>query len=140
MPTRNELKQLAKLRLKEAETLFAAGLYDGTAYLCGYVIEFACKARICKLLGIEEYPSAGKLKQVYAVHDLQQLLLLSGLTPKMDKSRNTELFANWNIATPWTPERRYSPEGTFSKEKAEEILDAVRDKDNGVLQWIMRYW
>ncbi|RLC04104.1 MAG: hypothetical protein DRI57_28560 [Deltaproteobacteria bacterium] len=57
MPTRNELKELAKLRLKEAETLFNAGLYDGSAYLCGYVTEFALKARICKLLGIDEYPS-----------------------------------------------------------------------------------
>jgi len=41
MPTRNELKELAKLRLKEAETLFEAELYDGAVYLCGYVIEFA---------------------------------------------------------------------------------------------------
>ncbi len=38
MPTRNELKELAKLRLEEAETLFNACLYDGTVYICGYVI------------------------------------------------------------------------------------------------------
>ena len=35
MPTRDEFKELAKLRLQEAETLFQAGLYDGAAYLCG---------------------------------------------------------------------------------------------------------
>ena len=58
MPTRNELKELAKLRLKEAETLFDAGLYDGAVYVCGYVIELALKARICKLLDISEYPSS----------------------------------------------------------------------------------
>jgi HEPN domain-containing protein len=63
MPTRNELKELAQLRLKEAETLFQAGLYDGAAYLCGYVIEFALKAKICKLLGVNEYPMSGKLKE-----------------------------------------------------------------------------
>ena len=76
MPTRAEFKQLAKLRLKEAETLFTAGLYDGAAYLCGYVVEFALKARICKLLGLDEYPETGKLKTAYAVHDFNQLLIL----------------------------------------------------------------
>ena len=34
MPTRHELKELAALRLREAETLFQAGLYDGAAYVC----------------------------------------------------------------------------------------------------------
>ncbi len=49
MPTRNELKELAKLRLAEAEKLCDAGYYDGAAYLCGYAVEFALKARICRL-------------------------------------------------------------------------------------------
>lgn len=79
MPTRNELKELAKLRLKEAESLFNAGWYDGAGYICRYVIEFALKARICRLLDINEYPSSGKLKSAYAVHDFEQLRLLSGL-------------------------------------------------------------
>ncbi len=50
MPTRNELKELAKLRLREAETLFNAGLYDGSAYLCGYVTEFALNLTTKKAL------------------------------------------------------------------------------------------
>jgi HEPN domain-containing protein len=139
MPTRNELKKLARLRLKEAETLFAARLYDGAVYLCGYAVEFALKARICRLLGVNEYPSSGKLKSVYAVHDFNQLLLLSGLQSKLDQN-NVALFSNWSIATPWTPERRYSPKGTYSRADALQTLDAVRDNPNGVLRWIMRYW
>jgi len=139
MPTRNELRELAKLRLREAETLFNAGLYDGSAYLCGYVIEFALKARICKLLGIDEYPASGRLKSAYAVHDFGQLLLLSGLKSKLD-SANAEIYSNWSVATPWTPEIRYRPKGSVSEDEAEEMLDAVRDKPDGVLRWIMRYW
>lgn len=46
MATREELQQLARLRLREAEALFAAGLYDGCVYLCGYVVELALKARM----------------------------------------------------------------------------------------------
>jgi len=139
MPTSDELKELARLRLKEAETLFTAGLYDGAVYLCGYVVEFALKARICRLLGVSEYPSSGKFKPVYAVHDFNQLLLLSGLQSKLDPS-NVDLFTNWSTATPWTPERRYSPRGTFSRADALQILEAVRDDPNGVLRWIMRFW
>jgi HEPN domain-containing protein len=139
MPTRNELKELAKLRLKEAETLFNAGLYDGAVYLCGYVVEMALKARICKLLDIDEYPSSGKLKSAYAVHDFYQLLVLSGLKNKVN-SAHAELHANWSITIPWSPEMRYQAQGTISKTQAEQILNAVRDKPNGVLRWIMKYW
>lgn len=139
MPTRNELKELARLRLKEAETLYHARLYDGAVYLCGYVIEFALKARICRVLDIHEYPASGKLKSAYAIHDFDQLLLLSGLKNKLN-SANVELCANWSIATPWTPELRYEPKGTMSHAKAEEILDAIRAKPHGVLPWIMKYW
>jgi hypothetical protein len=109
------------------------------AYLCGYVIEFALKARICKSLEIDEYPASGKLKSAYAVHDFDQLLLLSGLRNKLDNA-NAELYANWFVATPWTPEIRYRPKGSFSKDKAEEILHAVRDKPGGVFRWIMKHW
>jgi HEPN domain-containing protein len=140
MPTKQQLRDLANLRLREAEVLFTAGLYDGAAYLCGYVIELALKARICRVLDANDYPDGGKYKQVYAVHDFAQLLLfLSGLRPKMDPG-NATLFNNWSIAVPWNPERRYSPPGTYSKQDAEEILDAIRDKNDGILRWIKKYW
>jgi hypothetical protein len=118
MSTRNELKELAKLRLEEAETLFNAGLYDGAVYLCGYVVEMALKARICKLLDIDEYPSTGKLKSIYAVHDFYQLLLLSGLKNKVN-SAHPELHANWSLTIPWSPEIRYQPRGTISLSTAD---------------------
>ncbi len=139
MPTRNELKELAKLRLEEAEILFNADLYDGAVYLSGYAIEFALKARICRLLDTPEYPFAGKLKSAYAVHDFDQLLFLSGLKEKINLAP-IELYANWSITIPWSPEIRYKPKGFVSKDEAEQILNAVRDKPNGVLKWIMKYW
>lgn len=114
-------------------------MYDGSAYLCGYVVELALKARICRLLDVNEYPDGGRLKQVYGVHDLDQLLLLSGLRRKLDPSYRL-LFENWSIAVPWKPERRYAPAGTVTRQEAEEILNAVRDEKTGVLKWIRKYW
>lgn len=139
MATRKDLKDLAALRLREAEALFAAGLYDGSAYLCGYVVELALKARICRLLDVNEYPDSGKFRQAYGVHDLDQLLTLAALRRKLDPA-NKLLFDNWSIAVPWRPESRYDAVGSVSPEAAEEILNAVRDRRSGVLQWIKKYW
>jgi HEPN domain-containing protein len=138
MATRDQLKALAKTRLKEAEALFAAGLYDGAAYLSGYVVELALKARICRILAIRDYPDTGKYKQVYATHDFDQLLFLAGLRSKMQP--NSSLFLKWSIASPWTPERRYSPVGTFTKQDAEDVLNAIRDPTDGILRWIKKHW
>jgi HEPN domain-containing protein len=140
MPTRKELQALAKLRLKEAETLFAAGMYDGVAYLSGYVIELALKARICRLLNVDDYPTKGNYAKVYAVHDFDQLRFLAGLGSKIDVIATPNLFANWSLAAPWGPERRYAPKGTYSKKDAEDMLNAIRNKNDGLLTWIKRYW
>ncbi len=107
VPTRRELKTLAHLGLRESEALYDARLYDGAAYLAGYVVELALKARICKLLGIQDYPAVGPLRQVYAVHDLDQLVFLAGLKPKLDLA-SPAVVANWSLARPWNPERRYT--------------------------------
>lgn len=126
MATRQELKDLADLRLREAEALFAAGLFDGAAYLAGYVVEVALKARICRVLDSPDYPDTGKLSRVYAVHDLDQLLLLSGLRRKLGLA-NPVLFKNWSTAVPWKPERRYAAAGSVTQRDAQEILDAVSE-------------
>jgi hypothetical protein len=78
LPTHNELQRLTELRLQEAEALFEKELFDGAAYLCGYVIELALKARICRLLDTEDYPDGGKLKGVYVRQLVDRQLLASG--------------------------------------------------------------
>ena len=139
MTTRNQLKELALLRLHEAEALFEASFFDGARYLVGYSIELALKARICRLLDVEEYPATGDLGRVYATHDLDRLLTLAGLRRKLDLS-SPAVFASWSVATPWKPEQRYDRAGTVTRSNAEDILNAVRHKTSGVLTWIKKYW
>ncbi len=139
MATYDELKDLAGLRLREAEALFAAGMYEGAAYISGYVVELALKARICRLLDVADYPDKGELKRVYAVHDLEQLLLLAGLRRTLDPM-NQPLFDNWSTAAPWKPERRYAAMGSVNRQDAEDILNAIRDGNHGVLTWITTLW
>lgn len=128
------------MRLQEAETLFNAELYDGCVYLCGYVVELALKACICRLLDTNDYPATGEYKRVYAVHDLDQLLFLAGLRTKLDPA-NQPLFTNWSLAVPWNPaERRYQAVGSVGQQAAVDILNAVRDPDDGVLAWLKTSW
>lgn len=135
MATRNQLKDLAVLRRREAQVLYETGLYDGARYLAGYVLELALKARICRVLDFEEYPDTGEFRRLYATHDLDQLLKLSGLSRKMSLPESA-MFDSWSTAVLWKPERRYDIAGSAKLEDVRDILAAV-DK---VLRWIKKYW
>jgi len=137
LASRKELQQLAKLRLAEAQHLYAKKLYDGSVYLCGYVVEFALKARICRLLKVPDYPSE---KSGFKTHDFEALKLLAGLTGDIDVSKNKQLFDNWSIATSWKPDQRYSPKGTSDQKRAKDVLASLKDDPNGVLTWLSKRW
>jgi len=134
--TRSDLKKLARLRLKEAEHLYRKGFFDGCLYLCGYVVEFALKARVCKVLRLTEYP----VEQYFRTHDRDRLRLLAGLQSEISVAKNSELFVNWSKVTEWDPELRYSPAGTCDNIKAGEMLDCIKSKPNGVLTWLTKRW
>ena len=136
MATHQELRALVTLRLREAEALFAAELYDGCVYLCGYVVELALKARICAILNIGEYPDR---RPHFKTHDFDELKLLSGLEREITVE-NPILLQNWSVATEWKPEWRYQPAGTYGRPEAERILEAIKIEPDGVLECISRRW
>jgi HEPN domain-containing protein len=45
---RSDFQELAELHLRHAHALLDAQLYSGAYYMCGYVVECALKACICK--------------------------------------------------------------------------------------------
>lgn len=143
MATYDELKRIALTRLEEAKILHKNSKYDGAAYLCGYVLEIALKARICRLLHLKEYPdTTGELKKVFAVHNFETLLKLSGLESKLllTKQKRPELFTNWSMVTGWTPESRYKPIGSHSEKSAREMIEALTDSKYGVFTWLQKRW
>ena len=110
MIARNELRRLARERLKDAEALLAAGRFDGAVYLGGYVVELTLKARICKALGWSDFPqtrSEFQNYQSFKVHDLDVLLRLSGAERKV----KTQFLAEWSAVGLWTSEVRYRRQG-----------------------------
>lgn len=140
MATRRQLQELALLRLQEAEALYAAGLFEGCVYLCGYVVELALKARICANLGLSEYPEKGsRLREAMKSHVLEDLGLLAGMVHEFSPGRSV-LLSNWSLIRVWNPEWRYGPKGSYDQTFAKRLLDAIRTKPDGVLTCTSARW
>jgi hypothetical protein len=120
-----KLRRMARGRLRDAEVLLAAGRYDGAMYLCGYAIEAALKARICRVLKWPGYPSTRKEfegYQSFRTHDLDILLHLSGTEDKI----KTNHLAEWSIVTTWDSNVRYRPIGSTSFQDATGMIQSTK--------------
>jgi len=71
--TRNDFKELAEVRIDEANALLSAGKYDGAYYLAGYAVECALKACIAKLTNEYDFPP--KPKSIYDCysHEIEKM-------------------------------------------------------------------
>jgi len=81
------LHSTAREYLRAAKLLRTRRSYDVSAYLCGYAVEIALKARICRTLNwTTEFPETNsefKLKSNLKTHDLEALLEFTGLQNKI---------------------------------------------------------
>jgi len=140
--TRDDLKKLSQLRIKEARALYDNKCYNGAIYIGGYAIELSLKARICKILEVADFPDS---IQGFKTHDISRLLMLSGLTKKFERKKsNTSFGTNWDLLTFWNDKLRY---GLVFKENrlpnktdAIDFLNAIDDQINGVYTWIKKHW
>lgn len=119
-----EVRKIASARLRDAMVLLTAKRYDGAIYLCGYAVELALKARICKTLKWPGYPETYKefepLKS-FRVHDLDVLLRLTGREAAVKAS----YFVEWSAVAAWNPEARYKPIGSANVDDAKLMLDSA---------------
>jgi hypothetical protein len=138
MPNRQELKDIARMRLKEVNVLFENGFIDGAVYLSGYVIEAALKARICKLLN-NDYPE--KLLS-FKSHKFDELIIMAGLEKKLDKQKriNINFATNWSLITGWKVESRYNRIGSITHTDAGDYINAIEDRNDGIFTWIKKVW
>jgi HEPN domain-containing protein len=119
------MKSIARARLRDAGALLRAGRFDATAYVCGYVVEIALKARVCRTLkwsGFPETPAEFKGLSSLKTHDLRVLMRFSGVQERIREKHQTE----WSLAVDWDPETRYQEIGRTSAEQARALISAVR--------------
>lgn len=122
---RNELRKIARARIKDADILLSSRRYDGAIYLCGYAIELALKARICTTLKWSEYPNTSREFKDYnsfRTHDLDVLLHLSG----KEMFIKTSYLAEWSVVVGWSPLSRYQLIGTTRKPDVISMIDATK--------------
>jgi hypothetical protein len=85
-----------------------------------------------------DFPEKSRVLQSYT-HNLRELLKLSGLSDELEMAQKAsgKFAAGWDVVCRWTEESRYS---TWVKSDAEQILDAIVQRKDGVLPWIKQYW
>jgi hypothetical protein len=123
--SRTDLQKIARARLEDSEVLLQSGRYDSAAYLCGYAVELALKARICLVLNWTGYPSKNAEFQKYQsfkTHDLKVLLRLSGAEVIMRNKYKSE----WSVVSTWDPELRYKLIGSTSFQTASAMITATK--------------
>ena len=120
-----DLRKIARARLRDAQVLLRAKRFDGAFYLCGYAVELALKARVCRTLRWQGFPeSAGDFKgfQSLKTHDLEVLLRFSGVEDQV-KAKH---FAEWSVVLDWNPEKRYQAVGLLAPQQAADMLTSVQ--------------
>jgi HEPN domain-containing protein len=118
------LRDIAAARLEDARHLLGAGRFDGAAYLCGYAVELALKARICDTLGWSGFPESTKEFKPYQslkTHSLEVLLTFTG----RQQDVKSNYLVEWSAVAAWDPESRYKAVGTVAKDEAQRMISSA---------------
>ena len=114
---RYALRRMAESKLQDAKALFAHRRYDGAVYNCGYVVEFALKARICATLHWSEYLVSDSYRS-FRTHNLEVLLALTGRGGMVRRHYQ----GAWATVSQWDPEQRYRRSGGTTKAMADLMI------------------
>jgi len=136
---KSDLERLTQERLKDAEILLHHGQWSGAYYLAGYVVECAIKACIAKQTRAFDFPPhPEKAKQIYT-HKIAVLLEMATLTQQRNRDMKGDALLRkyWSLVEAWTESARYNH---WSETQARELYEAVTDPQQGVYQWIIRFW
>lgn len=113
-------RDLAKMRLLDAEVLLKGRRNEGAVYLAGYAVECALK------WAITERDESVYLDEALETHDLDILLKASGLAPYMaEESKIRPLFSA--LADGWGPQGRYSGKRLTANEASLPLQPSAAD-------------
>ncbi|WP_422134283.1 HEPN domain-containing protein [Endozoicomonas sp. ALD040] len=134
-----ELESLSSIRIREAIILLENNEFNGACYLAGYSVECALKACICKQVKEFDFPNK-KLAQDSHTHNLTDLVGVAGLKQRLKKEeQDSETFKlNWAVVKDWKETSRY--ETNIEKTRAIDLIEAITDKQSGILQWLKKFW
>ena len=118
-------------RLSDFRALWKTGRYHAAIYMSGYALEACLKCAICKNLKLDQLP------KVFEYHDLESLLLFSGLEAELYlDAKRRESFEG--LLNDWSVEMRYvDPENSkFNFGLCAEVDTWLNDVGFGLLPWL----
>ncbi len=125
-----DLHGTAREYLRAAKLLRTRRSYDAAVYLCGYAVEIALKARICRTLnwttGFPETQAKFRLKGNLKTHDLEALLNYTGMQHRVLSAGPGGFIADWSVVDNWKPEERYNPRGTKTMADANSMITSAQ--------------
>lgn len=118
--------------------MLKAGLPDGAYYLAGYAVECALKACIAKETQRYEFPEKKRVNASHT-HDLKELVRTADLQSALRTAGKSDplLLKYWDVVQFWSEQSRY---GKNSQESARELIEAIGNRNHGVMKWVKRYW
>jgi len=136
---RNDFQALSRTRINEAKALLRLSHFSGAYYLAGYSVECALKACIAKETLRYDFPPDRKRTEDIYKHSAPELLKAAKLGSLLDTAIDLDpnLKTNWKIVGEWSEQDRYRH---VSKGEAQDMIEAVANRNHGVLPWVKRYW
>ena len=123
-----------KDRLADADHLISVGRYPTAIAMGLYALEILLKARICRLLHLDQLPKP------FEIHDLEGLMILSGLRHSLNQKQARPIKTKWGRIKDFAAdhnELRYLPNTSKSQTEAEEFFDLLKEPSTGVIPWIL---
>jgi HEPN domain-containing protein len=135
---RLQLQALSKTRLAEAKALLKLDHYSGAYYLAGYAVECALKAIIARGTARHDFPDKKRVDDSYK-HDLKVLVRVAEMEASLieTSSRDRIFSENWDLVIRWSEQARYSQ---WERVAAEALLQAISQKQHGVMAWLIQHW
>ncbi len=133
-----DLENLADIRIKEAGILLREASYPGAYYLAGYAVECILKACIAKDVRQFDFPNKKRVLDSHT-HDFSKLIDVATLRKELNdkESRDPQFKLNWAVVSNWNEQNRYDP--NIEEQEANDIYNAIIDRNSGVLVWLKSY-
>jgi len=129
-----DLDQASLDRMEDARVLLTGNRPAASIASGLYALEILLKVLICKRLDLLALP------QAFEIHDLESLLVLTGLSRRLDDPSIAGVNQNWagivNLAERLN-DLRYFPDKNWNIIQATQFLNWLEDPNDGVLTWLL---
>ncbi len=133
--TLDDLEKAWSERVQESHEL-AARFPATSLALRLYALEIRIKAIICRRLSLIKLPNHCK------IHDLDELIIFTGLLAELDDPKNAGTRRNWDdlvtFASKQLDKLRYLPGSAWSQTDLSKYFAALDDPSSGVWTWLSK--